>query len=160
MKLPTATALFCEDVREERGGQHSLVGILPDNVTVESVPGLAPKLGVYLRTNFDPKADIVPVSYRLVLPDGSTPVTDEVKREVLEKARADAIRDSNPFAGLVSRVVISPFPLEQPGRIRMLVRVGEEEFLAGSINVRVASASTEKRPPSSQSPDASPQKET
>jgi hypothetical protein len=160
MKLPTATALFCEDIRQEKNGQHSLVGILPDNITVEGLPGLAPKLGVYIRTNLDPNADLVPVSYRLVLPDGSVPVTDEVKQEVLEKAKADAIRDDSPFAGLVSRVVISPFPLEHTGRIRLLVRVGEDEILAGSINVRLATSSSEKPQPSAQSPDASQPKDS
>jgi hypothetical protein len=159
MRLPIALALFCEDIRQEKNDISSLVGILPDNISVEGFPGFAPKLGVYIRINFDPKKKLVPISYELTLPDGKIIATENVKPQIAEKAQADSLRDENPIASLVSRVVMSPFPFEQAGRIRVFVIVGDERLLAGSLNIRPATSSSETLPPSEQSPDASPQKE-
>lgn len=157
---PTALALFCEDIRQEKGDIHSLVGILPDNITVEAVPSMAPKIGIYLRTNFDPTQAIVPISYKLVLPDGTIVVSDVVKAATLEKAKADANSDQNPVASLVSRVIMSPFPL-QAGRMQVIVQVGDVELFAGSLNVKVApTVSSETPQPSGQSPDASQPKDS
>jgi hypothetical protein len=42
-----AMGVFCDDIREEVQGMHSLVGIYPDNVNVPVVPRMMPKLGLY-----------------------------------------------------------------------------------------------------------------
>jgi hypothetical protein len=160
MHLPAALALFCEDIRQEKNDINSLIGILPDNISVEGFPGFAPKLGVYIRINFDPKQQLVPISYELILPDGKAVATDKIKTPILEKAQADSLRDGNPVASLVSRVVMSPFPFEQAGRIQVLVNVGEIKLFAGSINVRIATSSSETPQPSELSPDASQPKDS
>ncbi len=157
LQLPSALALFCEDIRQEKGGIVSLVGVLLDNINVEGVPGFAPKLAIYIRANFDPTQDLAPIWYELILPDGSVPVSDHVKREVLEKAQTESLRDGNPIASLVSRAIMSPFAIQQAGRMRVVVHFGDKEILAGSLNVKVTAttASSETSQPSEQSPDAS-----
>ena len=57
---------FCEDIREESGGTFTLIGLMPDNVTVEELKHdggkegvslsnrMVTKLCVFVRANFDP----------------------------------------------------------------------------------------------------------
>ena len=49
----SAIGIFCEDIRQEKSEQDTLIGILPDNVNVPSIPGMFPKLGLVVRMHFD-----------------------------------------------------------------------------------------------------------
>jgi hypothetical protein len=58
MTVSSAVCIFCEDIREEKSGQDTIVGTLPDNLLINPPPpklqdakALMPKLGMYLRIN-------------------------------------------------------------------------------------------------------------
>lgn len=42
-------ALFCEDIRFERGGQVSLVGVWPGRILVDETPIAIPRVGIFIR---------------------------------------------------------------------------------------------------------------
>jgi hypothetical protein len=42
-------ALFCEDIRHESGGSESLMGVLPQGITLPGFPFTANRIGVYAR---------------------------------------------------------------------------------------------------------------
>ena len=59
MTAVNVMALFCEDIREEKDGVVSLIGIIPDNVNVDvnmsalpSEPSAPPKIGTVACTRF------------------------------------------------------------------------------------------------------------
>lgn len=154
MKLPAALALFCEDIRAEISGTDTLVGVLPDNIMVPRLPSIVPKFATYIRIFFDPKEDSLAISSRLVHPDGQVLMENPVAWELVKQASEEATRDGNPYASIISRMVLSPFHLKIVGGMQVVVRVGDQQILAGQLNVKSAEttgASSEPPQPFEQS---------
>src|SRR5262245_674883 len=112
--------LFCEDIRQEKSGQDTLVGVLSDNLSVPNAPVLIPKLGIYIRVQLDKDASPRTLRIKLRVPGGpDVPVTS--LDDLISQARADADTHGLPFAGLIARGVISPFPVHALGKIEAIV---------------------------------------
>lgn len=166
--VTTVMGLFCDDIRPEIAGTDTIVGVMPDNITVpHKLPIGIPKFSIYLRINIDAEQDPGPISMKVVLPSGTEIPVGSVERTVVDAARANAKRDGNPISGLISRVALSPFPIVEEGRMRAIVRIGDQEFLACALNIRVdekakpnsnVTISTLPWPLSEQSQPASPPK--
>jgi hypothetical protein len=132
----SAVGLFCEDIREERSGSNSIVGILPDNLSLSHIPGVLPKLCVYIRINIGLDRDPRPIVTYLILPNGETTAKRPLDDALIEKTRKRAKKDGSLFAGFISRIVMTPFPVEMAGRIQCLVTIGDTEYLCGALNLR------------------------
>src|SRR5262245_1416449 len=61
-------ALFCEDIREEKSGQDTIIGILPDALNVPQFPGALPKLGIYVRFHLNAESEFRSIRTRLRIP--------------------------------------------------------------------------------------------
>ena len=136
MQRLSVVALFCEDVREEKSGGETLIGIYPDNVNVPSIPCAFPKLALYVRINLNVEFDHPSLSLTLTMPDKTQVAVTQFERSLIDKALADARATGNPIAGLIGRVVSGNFPVPIPGRIVATVKVGDESIVAGSLNVQ------------------------
>lgn len=136
MLQTSVVAVFCEDVREEKAGSDTILGVFPDNINVSAIPGMLPRMGIYVRVHIDPEPDPGAISIRLQFPDGAeTPLTTLDPALVL-KSRNDARNSGHPIAGLISKTVATPFPLPQAGRILVWVKVGDTDYLAAALNVQ------------------------
>jgi len=144
-KLATV-CLFCEDIREERSGQDTIVGTMPDNLVAEgqrpsaTAKAMLPKLGIYLRINFDidggmPKS----VKAEVYLTNGAKFAESAWAPEVVEKAFSDTRANQLPLVGLVFKLVAGHLPLGDGGKIKVVVTVDDAEYLAGALNVIVSS---------------------
>jgi hypothetical protein len=131
-------ALFCEDIREEKAGTDTIVGVLPDNLRVPSIPGLFPKIGVYVRTNIRPEFDAGPFTTRIVTAGGKEVSRSEATAEVVNGVRQSARAKGTPYAGFITKIVIAPFPINEAGRILAVVTIGDIEYVAGALNVEFA----------------------
>jgi hypothetical protein len=139
----TATAFFCEDIRHEQGDTNSLVGIMPDNISgAPEYPALLPKLGIYVRINFDPNDDPGSIEMVLVRANGEEQRISKIQRQLIEKTIGEAKRDGNPVAGIITRAIIAPFPITEAGRMRVFARLPKGDVLAGSLNVLPATSAT------------------
>src|ERR1051325_5826552 len=79
MQTLNGLAIFCADIRDEKGDTVTIVGIMPDNVKLqepEDTPHsegvtkrMISKLSIYARLNFDPDLDIGVPEFRLVMPN-------------------------------------------------------------------------------------------
>jgi len=139
---PTSViALFCDDVREEKSGAFTLVGILPDNANIPPLPadipedatGMMPRLCIYLRAHFDPKNELGHFSTKIVFPDGTEREVSAVDDETVAKARKETLEKGNLIAAVFSRIEMSPFPV-MPGRMRVEMTIGSETYVCGSLN--------------------------
>jgi hypothetical protein len=132
----SVVCLFCEDIRQEQNGVNTLVGVLPDNMEFEGLPAMLPKLGVYVRINIDPAEDPGAVTLVLSVPGlaDQIPITT-VEPRLIERVRKDALARGAPIAGIISRVVFSPFKVLQEGRIRALASIRGEPMTCGSLNI-------------------------
>jgi hypothetical protein len=142
--------LFCEDIREEKSGQDSIVGVLPDNLQVNQTPSMLPKLGVYIRFVLDKDDTTVRnISLKIISPGGQEIPFGEID-QIIEQARTEAASRDMPYAGFIAKAVISPFPIFTPGKIEVVFRVNGVERTCAALNVVSLGGSTP-------APTASPQ---
>jgi len=136
MQQLMAISVFCEDIREEKKGTDTLVGIYPDNVNVPKIPCAFPRLALYTRVHLNPSYNPGEMSLFLRMPDGYEAKLTTFPKELVEKATADANTASGPIAGLVSRAVAGSLRVQQAGRIVAILRSATDEYIIGSLNVQ------------------------
>jgi hypothetical protein len=132
--------LFCEDIREEKSGQSTLIGILPDNLAIAQIPLVLPKLGIYLRVHFDAKIDIGPVKVRIAVPNGPTLEIGTIAQELVSQTRIDAQAKRLPYAGAILQGVMGSFFVPTAGAVQAFANIEGEDHLAAVINVVVGEA--------------------
>lgn len=137
MESLRAIALFCEDIREEKGDTDSLVGILPDNIEVPRVPGAFVKLSLYVRLLVELGHEARHAELVLRSPDGMDRQLGAVEPGLVMKAVNDAREAGAPYAGIVMRVALNNYPVQQAGRFLAVLRHGEDEIVCGFFNIRV-----------------------
>lgn len=150
--------LFCEDIREEKAGTDSLMGILPDNLNVPG-PGMIPKLALYTRFHIDPAIDPGTIAIRIDHPNGDRMMLTTLDPALIKKARDDAMAGGFPIAGLISRSGFGNFPLQAEGVIKAVAIVSGQEIVCANLKVkfvRPASGPSVSAPPAAQSPPAAP----
>lgn len=128
------TGLICEDIRAEKSGQETLVGIFPDNIRVPEFPGAIPKLSIYVRIHIDPAFDPGPIKIRLIVPSGEEHDLSELSEEFIKHVRDQALAKGAPIAGIISRATISPLQIGSPGRLIVVANVQGKEFPCAALN--------------------------
>lgn len=138
MQRYSAIALFCEDIREERNGGTSLVGVTSDNIGVPAFPGSMPKLGIFIRLNFNPDDQLKNIMPRLTFPDGHSVDFNSVGEAEIERAKREAIEKDSPLAGIVFRLLALNFGVPSKGRLLLDLVIDGEPQLCGSLNFELA----------------------
>ena len=153
-------ALFCEDIREEKDGIVSLIGIIPDTINLmhatagAAVPSgdtaarVLSKLCIYTRINFEPEYDLREPELRLALPNGEVVSLGKIEATTVRQARSDATTKGAPLAGVISRAVLAGFRAPT-GTVKLEVIVGDETYLAGAITFQSTDSSSTASPPPS-----------
>lgn len=129
--------LFCDDLREEKTEMNTLVGIYPDNVMVGSAPFAFPKLALYTRLVVTSDFDVEPIELVLMTGGDAERSLTTIPIELIEKAITDAKRDGSATAGLISRAMFAPFPVETATRFRVVARSKSYKIDTGTLNVVV-----------------------
>jgi hypothetical protein len=127
-------ALFCEDIRQETAGSHTLVGVLPDNVNIGPVPGMISKFAVFIRIQLDLDVKPTTLRARMKIPGGKTFELANFESQ-MELAQAQAKSSGLPFAGLIATGVFSPLPITAVGKIEAFVEVDGAEYICGALNL-------------------------
>ena len=136
--------LFCEDIREEKKNTDIIIGVMPDNIRVAQVPGLFPRLALYARIQ-SPVDDPPPsISLRLELPGGKSIDLSGMPQEEITKAVEMARQNEAPYIGIILKAILGNVSIESPGRFSAIARLGDKEYLAGTLNVKI-----EEEPPTS-----------
>jgi hypothetical protein len=133
-------ALFCSDVRQEKGGTETIVGVFPDNVNIPSIPSGLTQMCVYVRMHVRPSFRPNQITTRLVLPDGTELDRSEMEMGLVDRSREKAIASKSPYVGLIARFVIGPMPIAQEGRLQAIVSVDGADYVAGALNFRLTPA--------------------
>jgi hypothetical protein len=119
--------LFCEDIREEKSGQISLVGIMPDNANIPAPPtpteenkvfqGVLPKLALYVRIHLALEDDPGPMLISLVLPNGDAIELTTISEDIIETSKKQAVDKGLPIAGMFSHMVFIGFRVPGSGKL-------------------------------------------
>ncbi len=142
-------ALFCEDIREEKGGIFTLVGLMPDNVNVTALAAgghqagaagetarLVGKLCVYIRINFDPDYKVDEIKLNLIVNDSEEVDLGTISIETIRSAAQKAKERGNALAGVISRAVFAGFNFDKAGPLKVNAVVNGETYLAGALNIQ------------------------
>jgi hypothetical protein len=141
---------FCEDIRRERANTDSIVGILPDNMSISSTPAIIPKLAIYVRAHIDVNEPPHPIEMTLDTPWGETRLLKGAESSLVEQSQKSA-RDNNlPFGGIIMRALLVPFEVRAHGLVRVVATVAGAENTCALLNLRPSPAS----PGSSSAPAA------
>jgi hypothetical protein len=149
--IPISTiCVFCEDIREEKSGQNTIIGTIPDNIIMQKtknvsapIPNLRtalPRLGIYLRIHLDanrprPKD----ISAKIIDPAGQAVIQTTWEKNVLDNSFSDSRKNGFPLVGLIFTSVMAPFPIpEEGGKITAMVTIEGIEYVAGALNVIVS----------------------
>lgn len=128
-------AVFCDDVREEKTGADTIVGVMKDSIRVSQLPGIAPKLFVYLRINATFDALSKQVSVRLDTPWGETIPLGEITDELADEARQTFEKHGAPIVTVIAKTEFVPFKFIRPGRLSVVATVGGVDRVVGTLNV-------------------------
>lgn len=142
-----AIAIFCDDIREEKSGQDTLIGIFPDNMSAPSFPGAIPKLGIYLRIQFDADDPPKAIAARLNTPWGEVFKLGEGNEELISRAVGEAIDHNIPIAGIIMKMVFAPFRLPSAGAAKVTVTIDGEDKVCGIMNILHAPTTSSTAPP-------------
>lgn len=131
----SAVVIFCEDIRQEANGMHTIIGTFRDNLAGSRYPGQMARLGVYMRANF-PIADIPRnLSLRLETPWSDTPISlGGMGEDALNKAHQTAKDDKSEILGVVMTAVISPFMAQREGRMNAVLTIDGVDQRVGFLN--------------------------
>lgn len=149
---PIVIGMFCEDIREEKSGQVSIVGILPDSIRLPPPPAsikrqdgepsiVIPKLGLYVRLLLPIGSLKGPIPVKLKLTDGTNLSLGEIDNALIEKSVAEARAIDLPIAGIVFHAVMQGFQITKPGLIKAVIVHEGKEQVCGVLNV-IMSTST------------------
>lgn len=126
-------AVFCDDIRYERGNKHSLMGCYSDQLILEQVPATIPKLCVEVTTLTPLEHPFSKLTLRAILNDEIIGVADitgenlaEMQKGVRERSGADTTR-----LGIRAHMVFSPLAIIQPSTLRVEAET-EEGIIKGS----------------------------
>jgi len=137
--------LFCEDIREEVSGSHTIVGVMPDNISVSGPPRkedgqaiIVPKLGVYLRVKLEvAHKPVGSITARLSFPGLPDFPLGEIGPETIAKAFEDTAAKNLPLVGMIFKAVISPLQLSKSGVASAFAKVEDREILAAILNIQI-----------------------
>jgi hypothetical protein len=143
--------LFCEDIRLEHSGQHTIVGVLPDNVAVPALPALFPKLGIYVRGQLEVTSGVPrDISVSIKAANGADiplptplPTWDSA---TISQGHMDAQNKGLPTYGLILTAVIAPFPVSSAGTFIMSVTVDGVSYTAGILNIMLTAPTSSSQP--------------
>jgi hypothetical protein len=141
-----AVAFFCEDIRQEKGGQVTLVGVLPDTIQFPKTPALFPKLGVYLRCHFTASEKPKAISAKFVGANSSQFKELSWNEEAINVAFSAMAANEVTFAGFMGRAVRGPFKIMETGFLRVVVVVDGKEHQAGGLNFKELSPTASEQP--------------
>jgi hypothetical protein len=145
--------LFCEDIREEKSGQITVVGLLPDNLNIaapskfpvgqehrDKPRPVIPKLGLYVRVNLLRDETPKPMKIKLILHDKSEIALGEISAEIIATAKNQAAENGLPIAGIYSHAAIAGFQPTGSGQILAVVEEGPHRHVCGVLNLIILNA--------------------
>jgi len=137
MKSISSVALFCDDIRFEKSNQETLVGVFPDNIEVENLPGVMPKLSIFVKVNCSAGFNLRSLTNRFIDPEGNIIFENSAEQQIIDQAAKDAEQEQSPSFGVKSTIISAPFQFNISGRYLLVSVINDEECLSGFLNIKV-----------------------
>ena len=132
------TAIYCDDIRQEVGGKISYMGCYQSEIIVQTAPVILPKLCVFASV-YTPKDRLFKsLIFRVIQDDDIELARIEVPEKGLtEINNHQTIDESATRKSINTAIVFSPFAIEKPTMLRLLVITEEGEITGPRILIKV-----------------------
>lgn len=128
-------ALVCDDIREEKSGKETLVGVYSNKIIVGGLPAVLPKL--CFRIRITPIRRPLDISLSLRAPEGGDSITG-LKAVLPARAEESGEHTLN--------LVMSPFVLKAEGEYSLIVEHGGKEETALKFTAEVLKTPVVRQP--------------
>lgn len=132
----SAISLFCDDIREEKSGKDTFVGVYPDNVNVPSFPFTFSRIAIYTRIIIDIKDSPGDIPISILVPTEDDVLLGTLDKKKITKAKKEAKKNKSPTVGLIVKVTAAPFRVPAPGLIKIIVVIEGQEYVGGVLNIQ------------------------
>lgn len=139
---PYGITIFCDDIRFEQHGKYSVIGCYGPDMIVSEFPALLPKFACLVQLRF-PATRLLPMTLKVYFPGDAEDAPGFSQQihpgEDTDPAPAPAevlAQGVDPLRGVLYPLVLSPLPLQQPGRIKVRVSHGDKIIRAGTLVVK------------------------
>ena len=129
--------LFCDDVREEKSGMDTLVGVHPDNINVPSFPFSFPKMAIYTRINLDVADSPGDIPIFISVPNQDDVLLSTLDTETITNGQTKSKKDGSPMVGLISRAIATNFIVPAPGQVKITVKIKGKKYVGGVLNLKL-----------------------
>ena len=116
----------------------TLVGVLPDNVNVPSLPFSFPRIAIYTRLSLDLKDSPGDIPITISSPGKGDESVGVVSKDRIAEAQAAAKKSGSPIVGINLKIVASPFPVEKEGQISIVITIEGQKYIGGVLNIKLA----------------------
>lgn len=135
-----AMSFFCEDIREEKSGQDSVIGFMPDNIALVSMPATIARMALYTRLRIGNSFDIRPISITIKIDEEEiflTAIEDSLLHDTKNEMRMNAM----PFGQIISRARFNGFQVLNPGLAQVIAQTDRFQTVCGAVRFRLSEAS-------------------
>lgn len=136
--------IFADDIRNELGGKHSIIGVYNSVLSLDTAQSLIPKLAVSLTCHTDFGHPFKQI-FVLVMLDDAVISQNELPAEFLERSFAENRKmledsgvspDSQSYKATVN-IHLNPLVIKQQSRLNVVVVADGEEIRVGSLLLKV-----------------------
>jgi len=152
------TAIFCDDIRQEIGSKLSYMGCYQDEIIVQMMPVVLPKLCVSVSVSTPKERPFKSLAIRVVQDDDV-----ELARMDIPKEGTKSITGSSQISDKTSTrisfntaIVFSPFVIEKPTMLRLVATTEEGEITGPRVLIKVAATQGIAVQPAKKSKTAKP----
>ena len=135
MEKISIICLICEDIREEKSGGQTLVGLMPSVFNVQEMP-FDTRVALYVRANFDPHDMVVHKIMLYAKFDDERFELGEIPTKIIETATSDARQAGLPLAGVATRIQLGQLRFEKTMHFRVFANIDGNEKLIAAMNVQ------------------------
>jgi hypothetical protein len=129
----TGFALFCEDIREEKKGSSTFVGVFPSGITVDEFPVDFGLVWIFSRVIVPVDWDKGPIDCVLVNTDGQETVVGEIQQDFLSQLRSGKARQDNALS--LTLTTNAELEFAQSGNVFVIMRYGSTDVTIGRLRV-------------------------
>lgn len=138
-----AHTMFCDDVRHEIGGKISFMGVYSGKLISSDLPGILPKLCVAVTLHTAIENPFKKLSIKGIFRDQEV-FAMELGEEEISVAESQAAKRDDASAYYVQLLaILSPFQVEEPGRLSLQILADGERIKTASLDIEIASSESE-----------------
>lgn len=125
-------AQFCDDIRQEVGNKYSLIGCYGNEMIVDNIPAVLPKLCAHIRVITPSDRPLAQLTIRAILNDETLAEIEMPVTNMIDDFKKKASESDLGRMTFLAMIVLSPLSVAEPGKIQIEAET-EDGIIHGSF---------------------------